>query len=76
MCWENIELDHVRQLSSFDLKDIERLKQASHYYNIQPLLAKDNRAKSNKYHEHDLVVQANRVYDLKKINYYSRLFNE
>ena len=63
MKWNNIELDHVRPLSSFDLKDYEQLKEASHYSNIQPLLAKDNRIKSNNYHEHDLVIQANRVYD-------------
>ena len=63
MKWNNIELDHVRPLSSFDLKDIEQLKEASHYSNIQPLLAKDNRIRSNNYHEYDLVVQASRVYD-------------
>ena len=42
MEWDNFESDHFRPLSPFDLKDIEQLKEASHYTNIQPLLAKDN----------------------------------
>ena len=41
MRWENIELDHVRPLSSFDLKDIEKIKQAAYLTNIQPLPATD-----------------------------------
>ena len=31
--WNNIHLDHVQSLSSFDLKDIDQLKQATHYSN-------------------------------------------
>ena len=54
---ENIELDHVRPLSSFDLTNTEQLKEAAHYTNIQPLLKSDNRSKGSKYSEHDLVVQ-------------------
>lgn len=42
------ELDHIIPLSSFDLTDRSQIKQACHYKNFQPLLAKDNRAKSNK----------------------------
>ena len=52
MDWDNIELDHVRPLSSFDLKDIEQLKEASHYSNIQPLLQKDNRVYDYKYYSY------------------------
>ena len=48
MNWGNIELDRVRPLSSFDLSDIEQLKEAAHYTNIQPILTKDNRSKNNR----------------------------
>ena len=63
MNWDNIHLDHVRPLSSFDLKDIEQLKEASHYTNIQPLLAKDNLLKGDRYHEYDIWLQSENVYD-------------
>ena len=63
MDWLNIHLDHVRPLSSFDLKDIEQLKEASHYTNIQPLLAKDNLLKGDRYHEYDIWLQSENVYD-------------
>ena len=76
MGWKNIELDHVRPLSSFDLKDIEQLKEAAHYSNIQPLLAKDNRLKSNRIHEYDLWSQSEKLYDYEKYKYYSQLVNE
>ena len=63
MNWDNIHLDHVRPLSSFDLKDIEQLKEASRYTNIQPLLAKDNLLKGDRYHEYDIWLQSENVYD-------------
>ena len=71
MNWNNIELDHVRPLSSFDLTDPEQLKEAAHFSNIQPLLKSDNRKKGSKYHEHDLVVQNEKVYDYECFKYYS-----
>lgn len=54
MSWDNYgrdgwHIDHIRPLSSFDLTDIEQLKQACHYSNLQPLWAKDNLQKSDKY---------------------------
>ena len=69
----NIHLDHVRPLSSFDLKNYEQLKEASHYTNIQPLLAKDNLTKGDRFHEHDIWLQSERLYDYK---YYFYLVNE
>ena len=63
MTWGNIELDHVKPLSSYNLSDPDQLKEASHFWNIQPLLKKDNSDKGDKYHEHDLLVHRERVYD-------------
>lgn len=52
MSWENYghhwHLDHIKPISTFDdLTDIEQLRRAQHYTNIQPLLAHENLSKHN-----------------------------
>jgi hypothetical protein len=54
MGWKNYGLygwhiDHIKPCSSFDLTDPEQQKLCFHYSNLQPLWAKDNIKKSNKY---------------------------
>lgn len=52
MSWENRRkwhLDHKRPLSSFDLRDVGQQKAAFHFSNLQPLWAKDNQTKSDKW---------------------------
>ena len=54
MTWQKffrgeIHLDHIRPCSSFNLSDQEQQYQCFNYKNIQPLWAKDNLVKNNKY---------------------------
>jgi hypothetical protein len=52
MTWDNYgewHIDHVRPCASFDLTDPEQQKQCFHWTNLQPLWAKDNLKKSDKW---------------------------
>jgi hypothetical protein len=54
MTWDNHSpggwhIDHIIPLSTFDLTDINQLKQACYYTNLQPLWAKENLTKGAKY---------------------------
>ncbi len=54
MTWENHGLrgwhiDHIRPCASFDLSDLSQQKECFHFTNLQPLWARDNLAKGQKY---------------------------
>jgi hypothetical protein len=54
MSWSNYGrngwvVDHVRPLASFDMEDIDQMKQAWHYTNYQPMWAYDNGSKGARY---------------------------
>jgi hypothetical protein len=54
MSWDNWTLegwhiDHIRPLASFDLTNRDEFLKACHYTNLQPLWAKDNLSKNNKW---------------------------
>lgn len=53
MTWENHgvygwHIDHIKPLYGFDLSDIEELKKACHFSNLQPLWAEDNLKKNKR----------------------------
>ena len=74
MTFNNIHLDNLHPLKSFDLTNLNQLKEAAHYTNIQPLRKIDNLKKGSKFHEHDLAVQRERVYEYQVYKYYKNLF--
>lgn len=52
MSWGNYgewHIDHIKPLDSFDLSNLDEFKKACNYKNLQPLWAKDNLKKSNKF---------------------------
>lgn len=53
MTLKNTHLDHIKPVSKFDLTDPKQLAQCTHYTNFQPLFARDNIIKSNKWSEND-----------------------
>lgn len=60
MNWQNAglygwHLDHIRPVSSFDLKNLEEQQKCNHYTNFQPLWAKENLKKGNKFVELDKI---------------------
>lgn len=54
MSWGNYgfygwHMDHIRPIASFDLTDRKQMKKCFHYTNLQPLWAKDNLSKGDKF---------------------------
>lgn len=47
MTWSNIHIDHIRPVSSFDLRLVKEQKACFHYSNCQPLFPSENRDKWN-----------------------------
>jgi hypothetical protein len=53
MTIDNIHLDHIKPVSKFNLNNLEEIYECCHWSNIQPLLAKDNLEKNNKWTNED-----------------------
>jgi len=49
MTMDNIHIDHIKPVSRFNLDDPDEFLDCCHYTNLQPLLAKDNLEKHNKW---------------------------
>jgi len=53
MTWDNIHIDHIKPVSSFNLDDEEEFLSCCNYTNLQPLLAEVNLNKSCKWSDED-----------------------
>ena len=68
MTWDNIEIDHVRPISSFDISDDEQLKEAFNWRNTQPLLKEIHQKKGTKYNFLDYRLQFIKSYQFLNLN--------
>ncbi len=66
MNWNNIHVDHVRSISSFDVSNDEELLQAFNWKNTQPLLKEDNLGKGS--NELDYQLRFIKAYEFLKLN--------
>ena len=66
--WDNIEIDHVRPISSFDISDDEQLKEAFNWRNTQPLLKEIHQKKGIKYNFLDYRLQFIKAYQFLRLN--------
>jgi hypothetical protein len=64
MNWGNIHLDHIKPVSKFNLDNEDEFLQCCNYKNFQPLFAKDNLEKSNKFTKEDEEEWIKRMEDL------------
>lgn len=53
MTWDNIHIDHIKPISSFNLDDEEEFLSCCHYTNLQPLIAEVNLSKKCKWSDDD-----------------------
>ena len=68
MNWTNIEIDHVRPISSFDIYDDEQLREAFNWRNTQPLLEEIHQKKGTKSDFLDYRLQFIKAYQFIKLN--------
>lgn len=59
MTWKNYgyrgwHIDHIRPIASFDLNDPEQRKQCFNFNNLQPLWARENMLKRDKYEKNNI----------------------
>lgn len=53
MNYDKIHIDHIKPVSKFDLNNEDEFKMCCHYTNLQPLLAKDNLRKHNRWSDEE-----------------------
>ena len=63
MTFKNIQLDHIKPISKFDLNDKNVLLECCNYTNFQPLFATDNLNKSNKWTDKDEVFWRTNIFN-------------
>ena len=70
MTWDNIHIDHIKPVSSFNLDDEDEFLNCCNYTNLQPLLAKINLNKSCKWSEKDEIFWNENIKDKEYIDIY------
>ena len=73
MNWTNIEIDHVKAISVFNVSKDEELKEAFSCKNSQPLLKHDHQPKVTKINFPDYQLQFIKAYQFLKFNEEDRL---
>ena len=68
MDFNNIQIDHVKPISSFDVSNEDELFKAFNWKNTQPLLKEDNLRKGSKYNELDYQLQFIKASEFLKLN--------
>ena len=68
MNWQNIHVDHVRAISSFDVSKEDELFKAFNWRNCQPLLKEDNLKKGSRYSEEEYKLQFIKAEEFLKLN--------
>ena len=63
MNFNNIHIDHVKPISSFDISNDNELLEAFNWRNTQPLLKQDNLRKSDKFNEKDYAKQFKKAHE-------------
>jgi hypothetical protein len=70
MNWDNIHIDHIKPVSSFNLDDEDEFNKCCNYTNFQPLLAKDNLSKTNKWTDENETYWNENIKDKEFLNIY------
>ena len=68
MPWDNIELDHVKPICTFNISNDEELGDAFSWKNTQPLLKHDRHLKGTKFNFLEYQPQFIKTYQFLKIN--------
>ena len=70
MTWDNIHIDHIKPVSSFNLDDQDEFLNCCHYTNMQPLLCEINLNKSDKWTEKNEEFWLNNIQGKESIDLY------
>ena len=68
MNWENIEIDHIKQICMFDVTKDEELKEALNWRNTQPLLKQYHLQKGIKFNFFVYQLQFIKAYQFIELN--------
>ena len=68
MNFNNIQIDHAKPISSFDVSNDEQLLEAFNWKNTQPLLKEDNLRKGSKFDFLDYRLQFIKAYEFLRLN--------